>query len=237
MHHCPSIQSDSGSQTMRCGGARQQQQCRQASRQATLSGREERLALEVPDHHGCVQVHAVLHGAHAPLCALHLLHGHRAALQLLVVLEEPADLRQPVGGQLRQVTVVLELGVVDADGHHLVVLVPLVQDTHDADGLGADHRHGGHRHLCHNQDLNGLAILLHGAGNEAEVVGVHGGRHEHLVHLQETALLVELVLHLAVLGDGDHGVDHCGRIGADMQVMPDVGRAVTIQNDSHVDVC
>ena len=63
-------------------------------------------------------------------------------LVLLVVLEEPPDLVEPVLGQLGDVLKVAVLGVVGVDGDDLVVALALVDHLHHADGLGAQEGHG-----------------------------------------------------------------------------------------------
>ena len=62
-------------------------------------------------------------------------------LVLLVVLEEPPDLVQPVLGQLADVLEVAVLGVVGVHGDDLVVALALVDHLHHADGLGAEEGH------------------------------------------------------------------------------------------------
>jgi hypothetical protein len=67
----------------------------------------------------------VLDGLHGLLRAQEVVHGHLLVLVLLVVLKEALDLLEPVGGQLLDVGVVAELGVVRAHRNHLVVLLAL----------------------------------------------------------------------------------------------------------------
>jgi hypothetical protein len=69
--------------------------------------------------------HRVLDSLHSLLGAEEVVHGHLLVLVLLVVLEEALDLLEPVGGQLLDVGVVPELGVVRAHRNHLVVLLAL----------------------------------------------------------------------------------------------------------------
>lgn len=56
-------------------------------------------------------------------------------------------------------------------------------------------------HLHEDEDVHGVIVLAERPGDEAVVVRVDDGRVEDPVHLDEPRLLVQLVLHLAPLGD------------------------------------
>lgn len=56
-------------------------------------------------------------------------------------------------------------------------------------------------HLHEDEDVHGVVVLAERPRDEAVVVRVHDGRIEDAVHLDEPRLLVQLVLHLAPLGD------------------------------------
>jgi hypothetical protein len=55
--------------------------------------------------------------------------------------------------------------------------------------------------LHEHEDVHGVVVLAERPGHEAVVVRVDDGRVEDPVHLDEPRLLVQLVLHLAPLGD------------------------------------
>jgi hypothetical protein len=88
-------------------------------------------------------------------------------LVLLVVLEEPPDLVQPVLGQLRDVLEVAVLGVVSVDGDDLVVALALVDHLHHADGLRAQEGHGHDGFLHQDEDVERVVVLAERLGDEA----------------------------------------------------------------------
>ena len=88
-------------------------------------------------------------------------------LVLLVVLEEPPDLVQPVLGQLRNVLKVAVLRVVGVDRDDLVVAFALVDHLHHADGLGAEKGHGHDGLLHQDEDVERVVVLAERLGDEA----------------------------------------------------------------------
>ncbi len=78
----------------------------------------------------------------------------------------PPDLCQAVWRQLRDVCEVPKLWVIRVHCDDLVILLPLIQHLHDADGLGAQEAHGHHWLLHQHQDIQRVRILAQRLGDE-----------------------------------------------------------------------
>jgi hypothetical protein len=86
--------------------------------------------------------------------------------------DPPADFRQPVRRQLRDVGKALVLGVIGVHRDDLVVTLALVEHAHDTNGARSQEAHGDDGLLHEHQHINGIAVLAQRLGHEAVVVRV-----------------------------------------------------------------
>lgn len=161
---------------------------------------------------GVVQTDGVLDDLVGLLPALELQHLHLLVLQLLVVLEEAVDLVEQVLGEFADVGVVRDGHVVLGDGDDLVVLLALVDHAHHPDDLGLDEAERLHAHAAEHQDVEGVLVVAVGLRDEPVVGGVVHCAEQHAVQLQQSAVLVQLVFHLALSRDLDYRVYDLGGV-------------------------
>jgi hypothetical protein len=147
-------------------------------------------------------------------------HLRRLAFQLLVVLEEHLQLRQPVLRQVVEVVIVAVLRVVAVDADDLLVALALVHQRQHADRLGAQDRQRRHRLLHQHQHVQRVAVVAQRLRDEAVVGGVEHRAVQHAVDAQEAGVLVQLVLDLAPLGDLDHGLEPLRGVRAHVDIVP-----------------
>ena len=138
---------------------------------------------------------------------LDLVHLDGLALELLVVLEEPPQHRQPVRRHLGRFAVAVELGSSRRDGDDLVVLLARVDHRHQADRAGVDERERDDRLLAQHQHVERVVVLGERLRDEAVVGRVVDGGVEDAVELEQAGLLVELVLDAGAERDLDDRVE------------------------------
>ncbi len=124
-----------------------------------------------------------------------------------VIFEEAFEDGQLVRGELVDVMVAVELGVIDVDGDDFVIHLVLVFHGHQADGAGGDEAEGGDGFGTEDEDVEGVAIVGEGLGDEAVVGGVVDGGVQDAVELEEAGFFVELVFVGGAKGDFDDGVE------------------------------
>ena len=81
------------------------------------------------------------------------------------------------------------------------------------------------------EDVEGVAVVGQGPGDEAVVGGVHHGGVEDPVEGDHAGVLVQLVLGLASLGDLDDRAELVDADALGVHVVPDVSNHVITEND------
>ena len=153
-----------------------------------------------------------------------LVHDDRLVLERLVVLEEAAELRDPVRRQLADRGVVDVLRIVGVDGEDLVVLLALIAHLHDADRAGAQDRQRNDLLLAEHEDVQGIVVLAVRLRDEPVVGRIVDGGEEHPVDADQPACLVELVLDLRPPRDLDDDREKVRRLAAEGDVVPGMHR-------------
>src|SRR5262245_61213930 len=143
----------------------------------------------------------------------------------LVVQEESLELPETMRGQLRDVPVVLVLGIVDVDRDDLVVLPLLVPHRQHPDRLRAQDAERQHGLLTQHQHVKGVAVVAEGLRQEAIVGGVVNGAGQDAVEREQAGRLVQLVLDLRAFGDLDHRAEMPLDLVAELDVVPRVHHA------------
>ena len=114
------------------------------------------------------------------------------------------------------------VGVAERDGEDLLVGLAAVDEVEEADGTGLDEASGEGRDRAQHEDVERVAVIAQGAGDEAVVTGIVDGAVEHAVEAEHADLLVELVLVALVGGNLDDRGDLVGRAGSGRDVVPGV---------------
>ncbi len=128
--------------------------------------------------------------------------------------EEVGDLLEHVGIDLGEVPDVLVAGVAFADGQDLFVAEALVEHLKHADGANLHDAAGEAGGVDEDEDVEGVAIVGEGGGDEAVVAGVVDRGVEITVEAEDVEFLVVLVLVDSFEWNLDDSVDHLGRVGA-----------------------
>ena len=97
-------------------------------------------------------------------------------------------------GQLMNIVAVPELGIADGNADQLVIELVLILHDHQADDAGLHEGQGIDRFGSQHEDIEGIAVVGEGLGNEAVVGGIIDRRVEDAIELQKARFLVELVL-------------------------------------------
>ena len=142
------------------------------------------------------------------------------AFELFVVLEKTAEHEQAVWGHLGGLVIRVELGVLGSDGDDFVVGLALIDHRHQSDCTRMD---DGERYDCfltEHEHVERIVILGVRLGNEPVVCRVIDGRVEDTVEADETAGLVEFVLHAGAEGNFDNAVELVGKLVAGSYVVP-----------------
>ena len=97
-----------------------------------------------------------------------------------------------------------------AHGHseHFVIGLGVIDHVEDSHGAHFDHAAGEARMGHHHQDVDRIAVVGDGAGNEAVIAGIVHGRIEGAVQAEDAELDIVFALVTAALGDLD---DHADR--------------------------
>ena len=154
---------------------------------------------------------------------MQLVHLHRLPFQLLVILEEPPQHRQPVRRQLLRLAEAVVLRVVHRHRQHLVVLLAAVDHRHQADGTGLHQGQRGHRLLAQHQDVQRIVVFRQGLRDEAVVGRIVDRRVEDAVQLEQPRFLVQLVLDARPHRDLDDRRELGGQMLSGSHVVPGVG--------------
>ena len=142
------------------------------------------------------------------------------ALELLVVLEKTLQLVEAVLGQLVVALVGAVLGVLQGHADDLLVVLAIVDHAHHAYGPHDHQAQRLHGLLHEDEHVERVAVVAQGPGNKPLVGRVVDGRVEDAIHLQETRVLVQLVLHLRALGDLDQRLKLPGGVLPYLHVVP-----------------
>jgi hypothetical protein len=134
------------------------------------------------------------------------------AFEVLVDGEEVGDLAEHVGVDLGEVPDVLVARIVFADAEDLLVAEALVEHLENADGTYLHDAAGEAGSVDEDEDVEGVAVVGEGAGDEAVVAGIVDGGVEVAVETEDVEFLVVLVLVAALVGDFDDGVDDLGAV-------------------------
>jgi len=121
-----------------------------------------------------------------------------------VVLKEAFHLTHGVGGELVVMVIIRVCRVDDVDGNDLVVESLFVAHAHHTNGAGLDDGEGLDGLLTQDEDIERVAVIAVGAGDETVVRRVVDSGIENAIEAHEPGLFVEFVLVLAALGDLDH---------------------------------
>jgi hypothetical protein len=134
------------------------------------------------------------------------------AFEVLVDGEEVGDLAEHVGVDLGEVPNVLVARVVFADAENLLVAEALVEHLQNADGTDLHDTAGKAGSVDEDEDVEGVAVVGEGAGDEAVVSRIVDGGVEVAVETEDVEFLVVLVLVAALVGYFDDSVDDLGAV-------------------------
>jgi hypothetical protein len=134
------------------------------------------------------------------------------AFEVLIDGEEVGDLAEHVGVDFGEVPDVLVARVVFADAEDLLVSEALVEHLQNADGADLHDAAGKAGSVDEDKDVEGVAVVGEGAGDEAVVSGIVDGGVEIAVETEDVEFLVILVLVAALVGDFDDNVDDLGAV-------------------------
>jgi hypothetical protein len=123
------------------------------------------------------------------------------------------DLAEHVGVDLGEVPNVFVARVVFADAEDFLVAEALVEHLQNADGTNLHDAAGEAGSVDEDEDVEGIAVVGEGAGDEAIVPGIVDGRVKIAVETEDVEFLVVLVFIAALVGDFDDGVDDLGAVG------------------------
>ena len=112
-----------------------------------------------------------------------------------------------MGVDLGEVPDVLVAGVALADAEDLFVAEALVEHFEDADGADFHDAAGEAGGVDEDEDVERVAVVAEGAGDEAVVAGVVDGGVEIAIEAEDVELFVVLVLVDSLVGDFDDSVD------------------------------
>jgi hypothetical protein len=134
------------------------------------------------------------------------------ALEVLVYGEEVSDLAKHVGVDLGEVPDIFVAGVVLAYAENFLVGEALVEHFQYADGTDVHDAAGEAGRVDEDEDIEGIAVIGQGAGNESVISGIVDGGVEIAVETEDVEFLVVFVLVAALVGDFDDGVDDLGAV-------------------------
>jgi hypothetical protein len=77
-----------------------------------------------------------------------------------------------------------------------------------------------HGFLAQHQDVERVSVFGKSPRNKAVIGGIEHGRVEYAIHSNQTAVLVELILHVRAERNLNHGVEFAGRIVSGRDVVP-----------------
>jgi len=167
------------------------------------------------------------------LPALKLEHLHLLILQLFVVRKEPVHLVEHVPRQLLNIAIVRHRFIAVRHRDDLVVLLPLVDHPHHADHLRVHQAQGLHLGRTEHQNIERIVVVAVGLRDEAVVRGVVDRTEQHAIQPEQSGLLVQLVLDLALRRDLDHRGDHVRRGLAVRNPVPRIGSASWLFASAH----
>jgi hypothetical protein len=122
------------------------------------------------------------------------------------------DLAKHVGVDLGEVPDVFVARVVFADAEDLFVAESLVEHLQNADWTYLHDATGETGSVNEDEDVERIAVVGEGAGDEAIVTGIVDGRVEIAVETEDVEFLVVFVFIAALVGDFDDGVDDLGAV-------------------------
>jgi hypothetical protein len=134
------------------------------------------------------------------------------ALEVLVDGEEVGNLAEHVGVDLGEVPDIFVAGVVLANAENFLVGEALVEHFQNADGTDVHDAAGETGRVDEDEDIEGIAVIGKGAGNEAIISGIVDGRVEIAVETKNLKFLVVLVFVAALVGDFDDCGDDLGAV-------------------------
>jgi len=129
------------------------------------------------------------------------------SVEVLVDGEEVGDLSEHVGIDLGEVPDVLVARVVFADAEDLLVAEALVEHLENADGTDLHDAAGKAGSVDEDENVEGVAVVGQGTGDETVVSGIVDGGVEIAVETEDVEFLVVLVLVAALVRDFDDRVD------------------------------
>jgi hypothetical protein len=134
------------------------------------------------------------------------------AFEILVDGEEVGDLAEHVGVDLGEVPDVFVARVVFAYAEDLLVAEALVEHLQHADGTDLHHAAGEAGSVDEDEDVEGVAVVGEGAGDETIVARIVNGRIKIAVETEDMEFFVVLVLVAALIGDFDDSVNDLGAV-------------------------
>ena len=156
------------------------------------------------------------------LAAEQLLDGGLLVLQLLVDREKMHDFIENVSGQLVDRLHVAISRVREGNGDDLVVLLAAVDHAHTTDGIDLYQCQRIDGRTAQYQNVQRVAVVGVGAGDETVVGGIVGRRVKHAVEAHDTRLFVQLILAGRPLGDLNDGGKVRGGDLSGVNVVPNV---------------